>query len=75
MTKLKLTAIGASTGVIIPKEMLARLNVAKGDVLHAVETADGGYLLTPFDPDFADKMARIDDIAQRYRNTLRVLAK
>jgi hypothetical protein len=55
--------------------MLARLNVAKGDVLHAVETADGAYLLTPFDPDFAEKMARIDDIAQRYRNTLRVLAK
>jgi putative addiction module antidote len=75
MTKLKLTAIGTSTGVIIPKEMLARLNVAKGDVLHAVETADGAYLLTPFDPDFAEKMARIDDIAQRYRNTLRVLAK
>ena len=75
MTKLKLTAIGTSTGVVIPKEMLARLKVGKGDVLHAVETADGGYLLTPYDPDFAEKMARVDDIAQRYRNTLHVLAK
>jgi hypothetical protein len=55
--------------------MLARLKVGKGDVLHAVETADGGYLLTPYDPDFAEKMARVDDIAQRYRNTLHVLAK
>jgi len=75
MTKLKLMAVGTSTGVIIPKEMLARLKVGKGDVLHAVETADGGYLLTPYDPDFAEKMARVDEIAQRYRNTLRVLAK
>ena len=75
MTKLKLTAIGTSTGVVIPKEMLARLKVGKGDVLHAVETADGGYLLTPYDPDFAEKVARVDDIAVRYRNTLRVLAK
>jgi len=75
MTKLKLMAVGTSTGVIIPKEMLARLKVGKGDVLHAVETADGGYLLTPYDPDFAEKMERVDEIAQRYRNTLRVLAK
>jgi hypothetical protein len=51
------------------------MKVGKGDVLHAVETADGGYLLTPYDPDFADKLDRVDDIARRYRNTLRVLAK
>ncbi len=75
MTVLKLTAIGTSTGVVIPKEMLARLKVGKGDVLHAVETPDGGYRLTPYDPDFAEKLARVDDIAQRYRNTLHVLAK
>ncbi len=37
MTVLKLTAIGTSTGVIIPKEMLARMNVSKGDTLYAVE--------------------------------------
>jgi putative addiction module antidote len=37
MTKLKLTAIGTSTGVIIPKEMLARMNVEKGDALYVVE--------------------------------------
>ena len=42
MTALKLTTIGTSTGVVIPKDLLARLNVAKGDTLYAVETADGG---------------------------------
>ncbi len=74
MTTLKLTAVGTSTGVVIPKDMLARLNVAKGDTLYATETPDG-YRLTPYDPDFAAKMDKADDIMRRYRNTLHVLAK
>jgi putative addiction module antidote len=74
MTKLKLTAVGTSTGLVIPKEMLARMNVGKGDALYAVETPDG-YLVTPYDPDFSDKMAKAEDIMQRYRNTLHALAK
>jgi putative addiction module antidote len=75
MTPLKLTTIGSSTGVIIPKEMLARLNVAKGDVLYAIETPEGGYRLTPYDPGFAAKLEKADDIMRRYRNTLHALAK
>ena len=75
MTVLKLTKIGTSIGVIIPKEMLARLSVSKGEFLYAVETPDGGYRLTPYDPSFADKLAKTDDIMRRYRNTLNVLAK
>lgn len=47
MATLKLTAIGTSTGAVIPKEMLARLKVEKGDTLFAIETPEG-YLLTPF---------------------------
>lgn len=75
MTTLKLTAIGTSTGVVIPKEMLARMKVQKGDVLYVVETADGGYRLTPYDPDFADRMDKAEDIMRRYRNTLKALAE
>ncbi len=75
VTHLKLTRIGASTGVVIPKDMLARLNVKKGDILHAVETAEGGLHLTPFDPAFAAKMEKAEEIIRRYRNTLSVLAK
>ena len=75
MTKLKLTTIGTSTGVVIPKEMLARLGVAKGDALYAVECPEGGYRLTPYDPQFARKMEVADSIIKRYRNTLRVLAQ
>jgi putative addiction module antidote len=75
MTTLKLTAIGTSTGVIIPKEMLARMNLSKGDALYVVEAPDGSYRLTPYDPLFAKKMERADDIMRRYRNTLHVLAQ
>lgn len=75
MATLKLTTIGTSTGVIIPKEMLARMNVGKGDTLHAIETPDGGYRITPLDPDFAARMEKADDIMRRYRNTLHALSK
>ena len=60
---------GASKGVIVPKAMLARVNVAKGDSLSAVEAQDG------LNSGFAGKMERADDIMRRYRNTLRVLAQ
>jgi len=75
MTSLKLTAIGTSTGVIIPKAMLDRMNLGKGDVLYAIEAPDGSYRLTPYDPAFANKMEKADDIMRRYRNTLHVLAQ
>lgn len=75
MTVLKLTAVGTSTGVIIPKEVLARMNVSKGDSLYLVEAPDGTYRLTPYDPAFARKMEKADDIMRRYRNTLQTLAR
>ncbi|MGC1862389.1 MAG: AbrB/MazE/SpoVT family DNA-binding domain-containing protein [Methylocystis sp.] len=75
MTTLKLVAIGTSTGVIIPKEMLTRMNLGKGDALYVVEAPDGGYRLTPYDPLFAKKIEKADDIMRRYRNTLQVLAR
>lgn len=75
MNSLKLTAIGTSTGVVIPKEVLTRLNVSKGDMLYLTETPDGGYRLTAYDPSFAEKMEKADSIMRRYRNTLNTLAK
>jgi putative addiction module antidote len=75
MTALKLTAVGTSTGVVIPKPMLDRMNVGKGDVLYVTEAPDGSYRLTPYDPAFAKKMELAGDIMRRYRNTLHVLAQ
>ena len=75
MTSLKLISVGTSTGVVLPKDVLSRLNVARGDTLYVLEEADGSIRLTPFDPDFARKMEHADDLMRRYRNTLHVLAR
>jgi putative addiction module antidote len=74
MVVLKLTAMGTSTGVVIPKEMLGRLKVGKGDTLFAVETPSG-YLLTPYDPDIEEQLALGREFMGTFRDTLRALAK
>ena len=74
MIKAKLTTVGNSTGIVLPKEALARLNVRKGDTLFLVETEDG-YRMTPYDPEFEAQMAAAEQAIGRYRNALRELAK
>jgi putative addiction module antidote len=74
VTKLKIRAIGKSSGVILPKELLNRLNLSEGDELFAVEI--GGQLrLSPYNPDFEKVMAAAGDGVKKYRNALRALAK
>jgi putative addiction module antidote len=72
--KLKLTAIGTSTGVVIPKELLNRMKVERGDALHVIETPEG-YLLTPYDPDVARQIDAGREFMKDYRDTFKVLAK
>lgn len=74
MTSLKLTTIGTSTGAVIPKEMLARLKVEKGDTLYAIETAEG-YLLTPYDPSIDEQLKAGVQFMKDYRDTFKALAK
>ena len=72
--KLKVTAIGNSAGVILPKELLARLRLEKGDELYAVETPDG-LRLTTYDPVFAAQMEVAERIMREDRELLRKLAQ
>ena len=72
--KLKITAVGNSAGVILPRELLARLRVDKGDSLYATELPDG-VKLTPFDPELADQMDVAERVMREDRNVLRKLAK
>ncbi len=74
MTSLKLTKVGTSTGTIIPKEMLARMKVEKGDTLFAVETKEG-YLITPYDPAIAEQLDAGLEFMKDYRETFKALAK
>ena len=74
MATLKLTAVGTSTGVVIPKEMLKRLKVTRGDTLFAIETPTG-YLLTPYDPEIEEELQIGRRFMQKYRETFKALAK
>jgi len=74
MTALKLTQIGNSVGVILPKEVLARLKLEKGDTVFLTEAADG-FKLTPYSTEFEQQMALSREIMKRRRNALRELAK
>jgi putative addiction module antidote len=73
-TSLKLTRIGTSIGAIVPKEMLARMKVEKGDTLYAIETAEG-YLITPYDPAIEEQLVAGREFIKEYRDTFKVLAK
>ena len=71
---LKLRKAGGSIAATLPKDMADRLHLAAGDTVLAVET-EAGILLTPYDPDTAEALAIAAEVAGRYRNALRELAK
>ena len=71
---LKLIPIGNSTGVILPKEVLARLRVEQGDAISLSETP-GGVELRPFETELDDQLAEARDVMRRRRAALRELAK
>lgn len=72
--KLKITTIGNSAGVILPKELLARLRLEKGDELHVLETPDG-FRLTAYDPRLAAQMEVAEQIMRERRDLLHKLAQ
>lgn len=74
MHTLKLIQIGNSIGVILPKEVLARLKVEKGDSVFVTDSADG-VRLTPNDPSFEAQMKAARTIMRKRRNVLHELAK
>jgi putative addiction module antidote len=74
MTALKLMQIGNSVGVILPKEVLSRLKLAKGDTVFVTD-AQNGLVLTPYNPDFETQMAAARAVMKKRRNVLRELAK
>jgi len=74
MIKLKLTAVGNSAGVVLPKEALARLKLDKGDAVYLTESPDG-YRLTPYNPEFESQMTAARKIMKKRRAVLRELAK
>ena len=73
MATLKLTTVGNSVGVVLPKEILDKLRVQRGDLLYALETPRG-IELTPYDPEFARQMELAETVMWEDRDALRKLA-
>ncbi len=73
MTKVKLTTVGNSIGIVLPREVLIRLRMVKGDVLSVVETPRG-IELSPYDPEFELQMDLAEEIMREDRDVLRRLA-
>ena len=73
-TSVKITTVGNSVGIVLPKEVLAKLKVEKGDSLYLIDTPDG-IQLTPFDKDFADEMEAARRVMRKHRDVLRKLAE
>ncbi|TSA49485.1 MAG: AbrB/MazE/SpoVT family DNA-binding domain-containing protein [Nitrosomonadales bacterium] len=74
MQALKLTQIGNSVGLILPKEVLARLKLEKGDMVYLTD-APGGVTITPHDPTFEEQLELGREFMREYRDTFHALAK
>ena len=74
MTTLKVTTVGNSAGVVLPREILERLRVDKGDVLYVLETPNG-VELTPYNPQFAAQLETAERVMREDRDILRKLAE
>ncbi|HEY1720104.1 MAG TPA: AbrB/MazE/SpoVT family DNA-binding domain-containing protein [Magnetospirillaceae bacterium] len=74
MHALKITKIGNSSGVVLPKDVLSDLNLEQGDQIFIVKSEDG-YKIVPYDPDFEEQLAAAVEGERVYRNALRQLAK
>jgi putative addiction module antidote len=74
MVCLKVTTVGNSVGLILPKEALAKLHVSKGDQVFLTESP-AGLLITPYNPEFDKQMRRAYQVMDEYKDALKELAK
>ena len=74
MYQLKITTVGSSAGVVLPKSVLDKLRLSKGDVVCLTETPDG-FKLTPYNATFAEVMEAAETVMREHRDALRILAK
>lgn len=72
MLKVKVTAVGNSMGILLPKEVLNKMKVGKGDTLYLVENAEG-FTITPYEQDFESQMEAAEKVLKKYRNAFREL--
>ena len=72
---IQIRKIGNSVGLILPKELLARLKLKEGDKLHIIEQPERGFKLSPYDPKHSETMRIAREVMDEYQDTFRALAK
>lgn len=75
MIALKLTQIGNSVGVVLPKEALVKLGVERGDIVYLTDVQGGEMRLSAYSPEVAEQIALGEEFMDQYRDTFRALAK
>ena len=73
--KIEVKKIGNSDGFILPREVMQRFDIKRGQQFHVTDLAGGGFQFTPYDPDFEATLEIADEIMDEYRDTLATLAK
>jgi putative addiction module antidote len=73
-TKVKITTVGNSAGIVLSKEILSHMNMQKGDSLYVTKTRDG-IQLVPYDDSFASQMDAAREVMREHRDVLRKLAE
>jgi putative addiction module antidote len=73
--KIEIKRIGNSDGFILPRELMQRLDLKRGQQLHITELAGGGFQALPYDPDFEKTMEIAEEVMDEYRDALAALAK
>jgi putative addiction module antidote len=73
--RIEIKKIGNSDGFILPRELMQRLDLKRGQSLHIIELAGGGFQAIPYDPDFDETLRIADEVMDEYRDTLAALAK
>jgi putative addiction module antidote len=73
--KLEIKRVGNSDGLLLPRELMQRLDLKRGQALHITELPGGGFQALPYDPDFERTMEIADEVIDEYRDTLAELAK
>jgi len=75
LMKIEIKKIGNSDGLLLPRELMQRLDLKRGQELHITELPGGGFQAMPYDPDFERTMEIADQMMDKYRDTLAALAK
>jgi putative addiction module antidote len=72
---LQIKKVGNSLGLILPKELLARLSLKEGDKLYVVEQTERGIKLSPYDPKHVKAMEIARRSFRKYADTYKALAE